>query len=186
MIVAQKGFYYDMTACIACKACQVACKDKNDLPVEIVYRSVRTFEGGTYPQSWSYNLSISCNHCEQPRCVENCPTGARTKRTEDGLVVVDQEACIGCQYCVWSCPYGASHYIEDKGVVGKCNGCVNLVTQGMNPACVDACVMRALEFGDIAELRKKHPDAVQDMNGLPSSSLTGPSMLISCKPKAKK
>lgn len=180
--MAQKGFYYDMTACIACKACQVACKDKNDLPVGVVYRTVYTFEGGRYPRPWSHNLSVSCNHCENAPCVTNCPTGARTKRAEDGLVVVDQDACIGCQYCVWSCPYGASHFIEEKGVVGKCNGCVELAS----PACVDACVMRALEFGEIEALRAKHPGAVQDVNGLPSSSLTSPSILISPKPEARK
>jgi anaerobic dimethyl sulfoxide reductase subunit B (iron-sulfur subunit) len=184
--VAQKGFYYDMTACIACKACQVACKDKNDLPVGIIYREVHTFEGGAYPHPWSYNLSISCNHCKNAPCVKNCPTGARTKRAEDGLVVVDSEACIGCQYCVWSCPYGASHFIEEKGIVGKCNGCADLLAQGQNPACVDACVMRALEFGDLEELRKKHPGAVLSVNGMPSASLTTPSFLISPKPEARK
>ena len=184
--MAQRGFYYDMTACIACKACQVACKDKNNLPLGVVYRKVHTFEGGSYPRPWLYNLSVSCNHCARPRCVENCPTGARTKRTEDGLVVVDQAACIGCQYCLWSCPYGAPHVLKDKGVVGQCNGCVDLVSQGMNPACVDACVMRALESGDIAELRKQHPDAVADVNGLPASSITDPSLLISPKSEARK
>ncbi|HYF81104.1 MAG TPA: DMSO/selenate family reductase complex B subunit [Symbiobacteriaceae bacterium] len=184
--MAQKGFYYDMTACIACKGCQVACKDKNDLPVGINYRKVHTFEGGSYPNPWLYNLSISCNHCEDAPCVKNCPTGARTKRTEDGLVIVNEEACIGCQYCVWSCPYGANSFVEEKGVVAKCNGCVDLTAAGGMPACVDACIMRALEFGDFEELKKKHPDAVMDVKGLPSSSLTGPSIIISPKPAARK
>ncbi len=184
--MAQKGFYYDMTACIACKGCQVACNDKNDLPVGTLFRNVHTFEGGKYPRPWLFNLSVSCNHCERPRCVENCPTGARTKRTEDGLVVVDPEACIGCQYCVWSCPYGAPKFNEEKGVVTQCNGCVDLTSQGLNPACVDACVMRALEFGDLDELRAKHPEAVMDVAGLPDSSLTGPSILITAKPEARR
>lgn len=184
--MAQKGFYYDMTACIGCKACQVACKDKNDLPVGITYRQVYTFEGGRYPQPFMYNLSIACNHCENPRCVENCPTGARTKRSEDGLVVIDQDGCIGCQYCVWSCPYGANTFSKEKGIVLKCNGCVDLTSTGLNPACVDACVMRALEFGDIEELRKKHPGAVQNIERMPDASLTHPSILINPKPEARK
>ncbi len=184
--MAQKGFYYDMTACIGCKACQVACKDKNDLPVGITYRQVYTFEGGSYPRPWMYNLSIACNHCENPRCVENCPTGARIKRADDGLVTIDQEACIGCQYCVWSCPYGANTYNEEKGIVQKCDGCVNLTSAGGNPACVDACVMRALEFGDIEELRKKHPGAVDNIVRLPDASLTHPSLLINPKAEARK
>lgn len=184
--MAQKGYYYDMTACIGCKACQVACKDKNDLPMDIVYRTVHTFEGGRYPQPFMYNLSISCNHCEEPRCVQNCPTGARIKRAEDGLVTVDQEVCIGCQYCIWSCPYSASKFFEEKGVVGKCDGCVNLVSQGRSPVCVDACVMRALEFGDLEELRRKYPGAVRDVAGLPDSSLTSPSILINPKYVAKR
>ncbi|MDF2630176.1 MAG: dmsB2 [Symbiobacteriaceae bacterium] len=184
--MAQKGFYYDMTACIACKACQVACKDKNDLPVGIIYRQVRTFEGGKYPRPFAYNISVSCNHCVDAPCVKNCPTGARTKRSEDGLVVVDESACIGCQYCVWSCPYGASHFVEEKGIVAKCNGCVDLTSAGGQPACADACVMRALEFGDLDELRAKHPGAVSDVVGLPSSALTKPSLVISPKAVAKK
>lgn len=184
--MAQKGFYYDMTACIACKACQVACKDKNDLPVGIIYRKVHTFEGGSYPNPWAYNLSVSCNHCKDAPCVKNCPTGARTKRADDGLVVVDEDACIGCQYCVWSCPYGANTFVEEKGVVAKCNGCADLTAVGGMPACVDACVMRALEFGDIEELRAKHPEAVMDVKGLPSSALTGPSILVSPKAAARK
>lgn len=185
--MAQKGFYYDMTACVGCKACYIACKDKNDLPLGVIYRNVYTFEGGRYPKPWIFNISISCNHCSDPRCVTNCPTGASYKREEDGLVLVDQEACIGCQYCVWSCPYGARHYLEEQGVVGKCNGCVDLVERGQNPACVDACVMRALEFGDLDELKRRHPEAeVFTSWGAPGAELTGPSMLVTLKPQARR
>lgn len=183
--MAQKGFYFDMTACVGCKTCQIACKDKNDNPIGVNFRQVHTFEGGKFPKPWIYFLSVACNHCEEPRCVQNCPTGATTKRAEDGLVVIDQDACIGCQYCVWSCPYGARHFIEEKGVVGKCDGCVQLTAAGGSPACVDACIMRALEFGEIEELKAKHP-GVQVVSGLPSASLTGPALIVNPKPEARK
>ncbi|BAS26236.1 DMSO/selenate family reductase complex B subunit [Limnochorda pilosa] len=177
----QLGFYVDMTACIGCRTCQVACKDKNNLDVGALYRRVYTFEGGTYPRPWVYHLSMGCNHCEEPRCVENCPTGALTKRP-DGLVVLDKDACIGCRYCVWSCPYGAPQYIEAEGRVGKCDGCADLVDQGLNPACVDACPMRAIEFGDVDELRRKH-GGTDRVKGMPDPALTHPAVTV--KPKAE-
>jgi len=185
--VAQKGFYFDQTACIGCKTCQIACKDKNDNPIGVLFRQVHTFEGGKFPHPWVAFLSVSCNHCENPRCVQNCPTGASYKRAEDGLVVIDQDLCIGCQYCIWSCPYGARYFIEEKGIVGKCDGCLDLVSQGLNPACVDSCLMRVLEFGDLDELRQKHPDSqVLSLAGVPDADLTGPSFLITPKPEAQR
>lgn len=172
----QLGFYYDMTACIACKTCQIACKDKNNLEVGTLFRRLYSFEGGRFPNPWIYHISISCNHCEDPRCVANCPTSALTKRP-DGLVVLNQDQCIGCRYCTWSCPYGAPQYIEAEGRVGKCDGCADLVDQGLNPACVDACPMRAIEFGDIEELRKKH-GGTDRVKGLPDPSITRPALAI--------
>ena len=183
--MAQKGFYYDMTTCIGCKACHIACKDKNDLPIGVLFRKVYTIEGGKFPHPWFYHLSIGCNHCADPRCVQNCPAGAITKRAEDGLVIQDPSKCIGCKLCTWSCPYGAPQYIEEQGRSGKCNGCYDLVDQGQNPACVDACVMRALDFGDIDELRAKY-GATADVVGMPDSGLTGPSIVITPSPEARR
>lgn len=184
--MAQLGFYYDMTACIACKTCQVACKDKNDVKVVgPMFRRVETFEGGKYPKPWVYHLSMACNHCANPKCVENCPTGALSKREKDGLVVQDRSQCIGCRYCTWACPYGAPQYLEEIGRVGKCDGCANLVDKGQNPACVDACGMRVLEFGDIEALRKKYGDT-PNLVVLPDSSITSPSLVIKPNAQAKK
>ncbi len=182
--MAQKGFYFDATACIGCKTCQIACKDKNDNPIGVLFRKVHTFEGGKFPRPWVQHLSTACMHCESAPCVQNCPAGAMKKREEDGLVYVDQALCIGCQYCVWSCPYGAPQYLPEKNVVGKCDGCLDLTTQGLNPACVDACIMRVLEFGDMEELMQKYPGA-KVCDGLPSASLTGPSLLVNPKPEAR-
>jgi anaerobic dimethyl sulfoxide reductase subunit B (iron-sulfur subunit) len=176
----QKGFYYDQTTCIGCKACQVACKDKNDLDIGVRYRRVYDLEVGKFPNPHRLHFSISCNHCEKPKCVENCPTGALYKREEDGIVIHDYDKCIGCRLCTWSCPYGAPQYKEDEGKAGKCDGCSDLIANGENPACVDACVMRCLNFGDIEALRQKHGQNA-DGNGLPDSETTKPNIVITVK-----
>ena len=183
--MAQKGFYFDMTTCSGCKTCQLACKDVNNLEVGMLFRKVHDFEGGKYPKPWSFPLSISCNHCAEPKCAANCPTGAMYKRPEDGVVIHRKEKCIGCRMCLWSCPYGAPQYNEKTGKVGKCDGCAALTAQGENPACVDACLMRCLQFGDIEELRKKY-GANADVKGLPASATTSPSLVIKPSPQAKR
>lgn len=178
----QKGFYYDMMVCSGCKACQIACKDKNDLKVGELFRKVHEFEGGAHPGVWGYYLSMSCNHCKDAKCVKSCPTGAM-HFAEDGTVQHDKDMCIGCQYCVWNCPYSVPQYIEEKNVVGKCDSCKDLRDAGQNPACVDACVMRCLKFGDLDELKKEYgPDLVSEIAVLPSAAATKPSLLI--KPKS--
>ncbi|WP_042349441.1 4Fe-4S dicluster domain-containing protein [Bacillus massiliigorillae] len=177
----KKGFYFDMTACIGCRTCQVACKDKNDLKPGINFRQVRTFETGVYPDAKIFHYSSTCNHCKDPKCVKGCPTGAM-HIAADGTVQHDADKCIGCQYCVWNCPYGVPQYMEEEGKVSKCNMCKDLTDKGQNPACVDACIMRALEWGDLDELKKKHPDAVSDLPILASSKITHPSVLV--EPKA--
>jgi len=176
------GFYYDMSACIGCRTCQVACNDKNDLKVGTLFRVVRTFETGVYPNARMYHYSGACNHCVDPKCVEGCPTGAMHV-AQDGTVQHNADKCIGCRYCIWNCPYGVPQFIEEQGIVGKCDSCKDLRDAGQNPVCVDACVMRCLEFGDLDELSAKHGRAslVQDLPILPSSSTTKPSFLVTPK-----
>ena len=185
----QYGFYVDQQHCIGCFTCQVACKDKNDLPVGIRWRRVREFQGGDTiiendvfkSNVFAYWLSLACNHCEIPKCAINCPTGAMYKREEDGIVLVDQDKSIGCGYCTWSCPYEAPQ-LSGKTVT-KCNFCIDLQAQGKNPACVDACIMRVLEYGPIDELRKKYGNVAQ-IKGLPDPSITKPSLVITPHKKA--
>lgn len=175
-----KGFYFDMTACIGCRTCQIACKDKNNLKVGTIFRQARTFETGVYPTPGAYHYSGSCNHCENPKCVEGCPTGAMHV-DEDGTVQPDLAKCIGCRYCTWACPYGVPQFIKDLGKVSKCDGCKDLRNKGGTPVCVEACPMRALEWGDTDELRAKHGEMTRDLPILPSSSITNPSVVIKAK-----
>lgn len=181
----QKAFYFDSSACVGCKACQVACVDKNHLPLNVLWRRVFEYGGGTWNEQnsvmtpngvFAYYLSTACQHCENPVCRDVCPVQAITKR-EDGIVILDSEKCIGCRYCEWACPYGAPQFNEEIKAMTKCHFCYDLQDQGLNPACVDACVMRALEFGDLDELRQKYGN-FNELEPLPTADITSPSLVI--------
>jgi len=184
------AFYFDSASCSGCKTCQMACKDKNNLGPGQVWRRVYEVSGGGWKKqgaAWTqdvfaYNLSMSCNHCEDPICVKHCPTHALWKR-EDGIVQIDQNLCVGCKYCSWVCPYGAPQYNPDKGTMGKCDLCADYVDQGKNPSCVDACPMRALDFGDYEVLVKKYA-STEHIYPLPDDSITGPSLVVKAHEKA--
>jgi anaerobic dimethyl sulfoxide reductase subunit B len=186
----QMAFYYDQSACTGCKACQIACKDDNDLEVGILWRRVVDVQGGDWIKqgdTWihsivNYSLSIACNHCKEPICMEVCPTEAITKR-DDGIVLIDEDKCIGCRYCEWSCPYAAPQYQSDKGKMSKCDFCVDNIDQGLPPACVAACPMRVLDFGELEELKAKY-DNVENIYPLPDPSLTEPAIVITPHPQA--
>ena len=175
--MARKAFYFDSSRCVACKTCQVACKKKNDLPIGINYRAVASYEVGEFPTAKMYHISHTCNHCLNAACVENCPTGAMYRDEEDGTVQHDDEACIGCQTCVNSCPYSAPQFIEEDKIVQKCDTCRALREAGHDPVCVEACPMRAIEFGDMDELRAAHPNAVSELPCTEAAATTGPNIL---------
>lgn len=147
------AFRFDGSACTGCKACQVACKDKNGLPTGVLWRRVYEVSGGDWErrgEAWThtvfaYNVSVGCNHCEAPACVTACPTCAYMVR-DDGIVWQESEKCIGCEYCVWACPYGAPQYSPAEGRTSKCDFCLDLIDEGLPPACVGACPMRALDI----------------------------------------
>lgn len=180
----KQGFYFDQTACIGCKTCQVACKDKNDLEIGYLFRNVTNYEVGEYPSAKVYHLAATCNHCMNPACVSACPNGAMFIDEEDGTVQHDDTKCLGCQYCVEACPYGVPVYIEELNLTHKCDACKPLRENGEKPACVAACPMRALDFGPYDELLAAHPDAVSDIVILPDSSQTSPCTLINARPEA--
>jgi len=179
----QLAFFVDSTKCIGCKTCEVACKDFNDLAPGPRIRKVRTFEGGEFPDVYAYNVSMSCNHCDDPACVSHCPAGAYTKRAKDGVVVHDPDRCIGCRYCTWVCPYGAPQYDARAGHVWKCNFCVSELDAGRAPACVAACPMRAIEFGPLEEIAKR-PGAAVALRDLPPPGITKPSIRYRARKEA--
>jgi anaerobic dimethyl sulfoxide reductase subunit B len=184
----QLAFYYDASACSGCKACVIACKDRSDLPVGVNWRRVYQYEGGGWvkdPENadlmipdnvFVYPLSAACMHCQNPICKEVCPVSAISKR-EDGIVLIDTNKCIGCRYCEWACPYSAPQFNEEKGYMTKCDFCQDLQAKGQNPVCVDACVMRALQFGELADLQAKYGTEAS-IEPLPAANFTSPSLVI--------
>lgn len=178
------GFSFDQTKCNGCKACQIACKDKHDLPVGVTWRRVAEYSGGTWqededtavPNVFAYYTSMACNHCENPICVQVCPTTAMTVR-DDGTVYVDDEKCVGCRYCEWACPYSAPQFNAETGHMTKCDLCADYREQGQDPACVAACPSRALGWGEIEDLRKEHGTNAS-VEPLPDPSITRPNLVI--------
>ena len=183
----QYAFAVDSAACSGCKTCQVACQEAHDLPAAIAWRQVHQYGGGTWtagedgvyaPEGiFRYFLSISCNHCANPACVETCPTGAMQKSADTGVVNSDPNVCIGCGTCVESCPYGAPHLDEEAGHVTKCDMCQALVEAGEQPACVESCPTRALYFGELAELAERFPGTDALIEPLPETD-TAPSLFV--------
>ncbi len=152
------AFVFDASACSGCKACQVACKDRHDLPVGVLWRRVYEISGGAWQKqgdAWTnsvfaYNLSLACNHCVHTKSAGVCPTDAYTVRP-DGIVRIDALRCMGCGYCAWACPYDAPQLNWCSGVMTKCDLCCEDLDQGLPPACVAACPMRCLDLQPIEE-----------------------------------
>lgn len=172
----QHGFYFTADNCIACHACESACSEKNDLAPHQAFRAVGYIEGGTYPEYTRLNISMACNHCDDPVCLKGCPTGAYTKFAEYGAVLQDPDICFGCGYCTWVCPYNAPQLDHSKGEVSKCNMCVDRLEVGLKPACVSACLAGALDFG-IMETTPENRDGLEtSIPGFPSADITHPNI----------
>ena len=163
------GLTIDLDTCVGCHACAVACKEWNGESLMagpltdydpygkeatgVWLNRIRSYEVGTYPQTKTVNVPMSCQHCEDAACVTVCPTGASYKR-DDGIVLVDPDKCMGCNYCAWACPYGARELDNSSGTMKKCTLCVDriyderLAVEDRQPACVLACPTHARKFGD--------------------------------------
>ncbi len=140
----------DLRRCIGCHACSVACKQENNVPITAYRTWVKQVEKGRYPNVRKVSLPALCNHCDKPICVQNCPVQASYQR-EDGIVLIDYDRCIGCKYCIASCPYDVRFVNPIRGTVEKCTFCVHRVDRGQVPACVETCVAKARTFGDLTD-----------------------------------
>jgi DMSO reductase iron-sulfur subunit len=172
----QHGFFFTADNCIGCHACESACSEKNDNPAHIAFRSVGFVEGGTYPDYQRINISMACNHCDDPVCLKGCPTRAYTKFAEYGAVLQDPEICFGCGYCTWVCPYNAPQLDPVKGQVSKCNMCVDRLEVGLKPSCVSACLGKALDFGVIENIPAGRVQAKTEIPGFPNAEITHPNI----------
>src|SRR5436190_7488462 len=172
----QHGFHFTADNCIGCHACEAACSEKNNLPAHISFRSVGYVEGGTYPDFRRVNISMACNHCDDPVCLKGCPTRAYTKFAEYGAVLQDPDICFGCGYCTWVCPYNAPQLDPIAGEVSKCNMCVDRLEVGLKPACAAACLAGALDFGVIETAPANRVQTKLDIPGFPNPEITHPNI----------
>ena len=187
------GLVIDLDTCVGCHACAVACKEWNSggmvapladydpygrhpdgVWLNRVHGFEAVWEGGAKDDGASARTVYfprSCLHCEDAACVTVCPTGASYKRAEDGIVLVDEDKCIGCKLCSWACPYGAREYDHDSGVMKKCTLCVDriynetLPESEREPACVRTCPARARHFGDLGDPDSAVSRLVADRDG---------------------
>ena len=180
------GLVVDLDTCVGCHGCATACKQWNTsgtigpLSDENPYgkdpngawlNRIRTYEVDDTPHSTTVNMPMSCMHCENAACVTVCPTGASYKREEDGIVLVDQDKCMGCNLCAWACPYGAREIDPSQGTMKKCTLCVDriydeqLPEDERKPACVMTCPTKSRVFGDFDDPNSEVSKLVRDRAG---------------------
>lgn len=189
----QLAFYFDLTRCHGCQTCLVACKDWNGVtPGPAFWRDLHDFEVGEYPSkanNWApfevYMTTYSCMHCDNPACIDACAHQAIYKRSSDGVVIINRDKCQGLGACIKACPYSAPQIPDDgqetpalplstftKGHKAmKCGFCLDRIYDNthaypLKPACVGSCLMRAIDFGTVQEIKDKYPDAVRISNGV--------------------
>lgn len=169
------GFYINNDNCFGCKTCSMACKNEKQSAKGVMLRRVREIVQDE-PPALSF-LSMACNHCDEPACLDNCPAGAYEKN-EDGIVIQNHDRCIGCQTCIDVCPYAAPSYDESEGKTHKCDMCVNRLEQDRLPACVESCPGLYLAVGEMSELMDTYKaDYVSDEN-----VATAPNFVITADP----
>ena len=180
------GLVIDLDICVGCHACVVNCKEWNtggygaplsdkdaygETPLGSFLNRIHTFEAGRAPDARVVHMPKSCLHCDDAPCVTVCPTGASYKRVEDGIVLVNEDNCIGCGLCAWSCPYGAREMDPVEKVMKKCTLCVdriyneNLPADDRDPACVRTCPANARAFGDLNDPNSKVSLSVAERGG---------------------
>ncbi len=182
----QLALVIDLNVCVGCHACVTSCKEWNTSgwagpmvdqraydkdPTGTFFNRVQMFEVGEYPNTETVHFPKSCLHCEEPPCVPVCPTGASYKRSDNGVVLVDYDKCIGCKYCSWACPYGMRELDAKQRIMKKCTLCIDRVTDNSlpeaerKPACVLACPTSARIFGDVHDPDSEASIAIRENGG---------------------
>lgn len=146
--MARYGMVIDTRRCVGCMDCVVACKTENNVPEGYCRDWITTTVKGKFPDLNMEIRTERCNHCDNPPCVDCCPTGASHIHERGGVVLVNHDECIGCKACLASCPYDA-RFIHPDGYADKCTFCIHRVEKGMNPACVSVCPTHCMHFGDL-------------------------------------
>lgn len=180
------GLVIDLDICVGCHACAVNCKEWNTGgyhapltdeqpyghdPSGVWFNRIHAFEVESETDSRTVYFPKSCLHCDDAPCVTVCPTGASYKRADDGIVLVNESACIGCKLCSWACPYGAREFDSDAGVMKKCTLCIdriyndNLGEAQRVPACVSTCPANARHYGDFADPESNVSKLVEERGG---------------------
>src|SRR5438034_2632513 len=176
------GFFTDTSVCIGCKACEVACKEWNAIPEDGLLFTGMSYDntGGLSASTWRHVAFIEqptgsegdirwlmssdvCKHCTEAACLDVCPTGA-LMRTEFGTVVVQEDVCNGCGYCVPACPFGVIDRRRDDGRAWKCTLCYDRLGAGLEPACAKACPTESIQFGSLLELRDRARRRVDELH----------------------
>ena len=147
-MVARYGFAIDLSRCIGCHACSLACKAEHQIPVGVHRCWVKSVEQGVFPDTARLFFPVLCNQCDHAPCVAICPTGALFTRPE-GIIDVDGEACIGCRACMQACPYDQLFIDPNTRTAEKCNFCANRLETGLLPTCVSVCPTECRVFGDL-------------------------------------
>lgn len=150
-MIEQFGLAFEPERCVQCHACEVACKSLKNVEPGIRWRRVVDLWKGQYPDVTNRTISFGCMHCAEPACESVCPAGAITKRSEDGIVLVDKDKCIGCHSCFLACPFGVPQFGSD-GRMQKCDLCVERLSLGKEPMCVATCPAEAIHFGPMKKL----------------------------------
>ena len=178
----QWGFFFDQSRCSGCYTCILACRQWHDTATN--WRRVDTLEEGVFPHMKISFLSLSCLHCESPACVSACPADALWKREEDGIVLIDEQQCLGknaCGQCLEACPYQAIGFKDAPDAKAeKCDFCRQRMKLDQKPLCVISCPTRALDVGWLSEIKDKYGER-KDARGFRYDTEVKPAIVFKCK-----